>query len=255
MRIPFVGDTIVVWFSSGAASAVAAFLTVQEYGLWCRVRVVNNPVVEEDPDNLRFLRDVEEWLGISIEKAVNPDYPEASAQIVWERRKFMCATHGAPCTLLLKKRARENWEKENSVDWHVLGFTAEEEKRLQRFRGAERDNTLGVLVDSGLTKEDCYKILKNHGIEPPAIYRRGYPNANCIGCVKATSPTYWNLVRRQDPEVFECRAEQSRRLGAKLVRYKGKRIFLDELPADAVGRPLKSMDVECGVFCEKDREE
>ena len=85
----------------------------------------------------------------------------------------------------------------------------------------------------------------------PAIYLMGYPNANCIGCVKATSPTYWNHVRQHHPDVFQHRAEQSRKLGAKLVRYKGQRIFLDELPPDAKGRPLKSMDFECGIFCEE----
>ena len=37
--------------------------------------------------------------------------------------------------------------------------------------------------------------------------------------------------------------------GLRLVRYKGKRIFLDELPPDAKGRPMKTMQTECGIFC------
>ena len=85
------------------------------------------------------------------------------------------------------------------------------------------------------------------------MYRLGYPNANCIGCVKATSPTYWNLVRRTFPDVFTDRAAQSRRLGARLARLDGQRIFLDELPPDAQGRPLKQMP-ECGLFCEEEFE-
>jgi hypothetical protein len=51
--------------------------------------------------------------------------------------------------------------------------------------------------------------------------------------------------------VFARRAEQSRELGVRLARHKGERVFLDELPADAVGRPLKGMDLECGIFCEE----
>jgi len=51
--------------------------------------------------------------------------------------------------------------------------------------------------------------------------------------------------------VFQQRAEQSRRIGAKLVRYKGKRLFLDELPEGAKGNPMKNMDIECGLFCEE----
>ena len=109
---------------------------------------------------------------------------------------------------------------------------------------------LPVLIDSKITKADCFSILRDAGIKLPEIYSLGYPNANCIGCVKATSSTYWNLVRNKHPDVFAKRAEQSKRIGARLVTYKGKRLFLDELPADAKGRSLKNMDFECGIFCE-----
>ncbi len=110
---------------------------------------------------------------------------------------------------------------------------------------------LPVLIDAGLTKQDCYDRLILEGIAPPRVYAEGYPNANCIGCVKASSPTYWNHVRVTRPLIFAQRGEQSRRLGVRLVRYKGQRIFLDELPPDATGRPLKSMQIECGSFCEE----
>lgn len=76
----------------------------------------------------------------------------------------------------------------------------------------------------------------------------GFANANCEGCVKSSSVTYWNHTRKVLPEVFKARAEQSRKIGAKLVIYKGKRIFLDELPADAKGYKMKSY--ECGIFCD-----
>jgi len=89
------------------------------------------------------------------------------------------------------------------------------------------------------------------GIQPPRIYSKGFPNANCIGCVKATSPTYWSLVRKEYPDVYADRAAQSRSLGVRLVRYKNKRMFLDELPEGATGRPLKNMQIDCGIFCEE----
>ena len=248
---PQEGQTIAVWFSCGAASAVAAKRTVERYGSRCQVRVVNSPVVEEDPDNRRFLRDVQEWIGVEIEQAINPRYPECSARAVWEKRRFMASPYGAPCTQELKKMARQRWEAEHHPDWHVLGFTADERKRHDRFVLTERANMLPVLIEANLTKADCFGVLHRAGINRPAVYRRGYPNANCVGCVKATSPTYWNLVRKADPEVFVDRAEQSRRIGCRLVEYRGERIFLDELPADAKGRPLKSYSYECGLFCEE----
>lgn len=246
-------ETIAVWFSSGAASAVAAKKTIEKYGDTHIVRVVNNPVAEEDSDNVRFLGDVEKWLGVEIEFALNDKYPSASCVDVWDRRKFMSGPAGAPCTMELKKGARQQWEKKNHVDWHVLGFTYEEKKRHDNFVRSERENLIPVLINESITKSDCYRIIQDAGIDLPRIYHLGYPNANCIGCVKATSPTYWNHVRKVHPDVFQERAVQSRRIGARLVRHKGERMFLDELPSDAKGNAMKNLDFECGIFCEERR--
>ncbi len=247
-------ETIAVWFSCGAASATAAKLTVEAYGKTNTVRVLNSPILEEGEDNRRFLRDVEKWIGQEIELVINPKWPNCSTREVWEKRKAMSFPHGAPCTLALKKEARQIWEKQNRVDWHVLGFTADEKARHARFVMTERDNVLPILITAGMSKQDCLNFVAAAGIELPDSYRDGFPNANCrkSGCVKATSPTYWNHLRKMEPEGFAATAAQSRRLGAKLVRYKGQRIFLDELPAGATGRPLREFQMpDCGVFCEE----
>lgn len=242
-------DTIVVWFSCGAASAVAAYKTIQKYGDICDIKIVNNPIAEEHDDNRRFLRDVEEWLQVHIEECRSEKYPNQSCVEVWEKRKFMSGVAGAPCTLELKKKARQEWESKNKHDWLVLGFTAEEQHRYDRFKLSERDNILPILIEDEITKSECYQILIEAGIQLPEIYKLGYPNANCIGCVKASSVTYWNHVRKANPEVFKERAEQSREIGAKLVRVKGERIYLDELSPDAKGKPMRDLDFECGIFC------
>jgi len=240
---------IAVWFSCGAASAAALKLTVDKYGVE-NVRAVNNPIIEEHHDNLRFAKDVSEWVGIEIEHATNDKYDQPSVVEVFDKRKGMAFPHGAPCTVELKKGARQQWEKKNHVDWHVLGFTVDERNRHERFIKTERDNVLPVLIDANMTKNDCADMIRMAGIKLPEIYSHGFPNANCIGCVKATSPTYWNLVRQEFPDVFDERAEQSRKLGARLVRVKNERIFLDELDPRAKGRPLKTMP-DCGLFCEE----
>ena len=241
---------IAVWFSRGAASAVAVHETIRQYGRE-NVRAVYCPVIEEDEDGLRFERDVAEWCGVKIEHAVNSKFPACSAVEIWEKRKFMSGPLGAPCTIELKKKAREQWENINKPDWHVFGFPLDEKSRHDRFVLGERSNVLPILIDARLTKSMCFDVIRKAGIKLPRIYDLGYPNANCIGCVKATSPTYWNHVRRQHPSVFAERAEQSRRLGARLVRHKGERLFLDELPADAEGAPMKTMQFDCGIFCEE----
>jgi len=163
----------------------------------------------------------------------------------------MSSVAGAPCTTELKKKARQEWERVNKVDWHVLGFTYEEQDRANRFILTERDNLLPILVDQKITKIRCMEIISEAGIELPRVYKLGYPNANCIGCVKSSSPTYWNLVRRTHPDVFNDRAKQSRDIGAKLVKVKGERIFIDELDPNQIGGKLKDSLGECGLFCEE----
>jgi len=246
---------IAVWFSCGAASAVAAKLTLEKYGHNNKISIVNNPIKEEHEDNQRFLKDVEKWLQHPIVFATRTKYPDQSCIEVWEDRRFMSGPMGAPCTLELKKKARQEWEETNKPDYTVLGFTAEEQKRADRFKLTERDTLLTPLIDEGYDKQWCFNVLVDAGIELPAIYKLGYPNANCIGCVKAGSATYWNLVRETFPDVFDERAKQSREIGAKLAYYKGQRVFLDELPSDAKGRSLKNYDFECGIFCEEDNEQ
>jgi hypothetical protein len=245
------GDTIVAWFSCGAASTIALRETLRIYGDRCKVRAVNNPILEEGEDNRRYLRDVERWLGIEIEIAINPKWPNCSAVEVWEDQRYLSGVAGASCTRALKKQARQHWESQNHFDWMVLGFCSDEQRRAANFRKGERDNLLTPLIDCGYTHEATKMEVRMAGLQLPLRYRLGFANGNCAGCVKATSPEYWNLTRTVEPEVFAARAELSRRLGVRLVKYKGERIFLDELPAEARGRALPPMP-DCGLFCEED---
>jgi hypothetical protein len=240
--------TIAVWFSCGVASAIAVKKTIEKYGKTHNILVVNNPVKEEHEDNLRFKNDIAKWLNIEIIEAKSKKYPNQSIIEVFDKRKYMSGVAGAPCTKELKKQARYEFELENKIDFHVLGFTYEEKDRFERFTKFERGNTIGVLIDEKLTKFDCFDILNKVGIKRPYIYDLGFPNANCIGCVKSSSPTYWNLVRKEFPDVFQERCKQSRTIGTKLVKVKGERIFLDELKQTDKGGIIKTWD--CGIFCD-----
>jgi PP-loop superfamily ATP-utilizing enzyme len=58
-------NRVIVWFSCGAASACAAKLAVEKYGLSCEV-VYCNTMPSEHPDNFRFFSDVQQWIGKPI---------------------------------------------------------------------------------------------------------------------------------------------------------------------------------------------
>ena len=165
--------TIGVWFSCGVASAVAAKLTLDLYGKENNVIILNNPVIEEDEDNLRFKDDISQWLKVEILTVENSKFPDHSAVTVWGKRRYMSGIKGAPCTQELKKKARQEYESNNHIDYHVLGFTSDEFKRHERFILNERDNVLPVLIDAGITKDECFKIINEAGIALPRVYSMG----------------------------------------------------------------------------------
>jgi len=88
------------------------------------------------------------------------------------------------------------------------------------------------LIDRELTKEACLAMVKSAGIELPPMYALGFQNNNCIPCVKATSPAYWALVRKQFPAEFERMVKLSRELKVRLCKIKGERRYIDEIPLD-----------------------
>lgn len=232
----------VVWFSCGAASACAAKIAVELGG---DVHVVYcDTLASEHPDNLCFLLAVEKWIGQQIEIIHSKDYTDVDD--VFERTRYMAGIKGARCTVEMKKIPRYHYQLPDDV--HVFGLTADEQKRIDRFIGNNPELSLSwILRDFGITKDDCYKMIRDAGIAMPAMYQ-WFKNNNCIGCVKATSPIYWDKARRHFPEVFARRAQQSRAIGVRLCRYKGKRIFLDELPLD-IDDPTPEEDIECGPIC------
>jgi hypothetical protein len=234
---------VLAWFSCGAASAVAAKLARDKYGDQCRP-VYCDTMASEHPDNLRFMQDVERWLGCHVTVIKSDRF--ASVDDVFMKTRYMSGIYGARCTVEMKKIPRIKFERPDDV--HVFGLTADEGARITRFVCDHPDMKLEwVLQEAGLTKADCLKMVQGAGIVLPTMYALGYRNNNCIGCVKATSARYWNMTRRDFPEVFEKRAMQSRELGVRLTRLKGERIFLDELPPDYLAGDLE--DVSCGPDC------
>lgn len=235
---------ILVWFSYGAASACAAKLAVAKYQS-DNLEILNcNTTVAEHPDNSRFCVDVERWIGRTVKVIESERFK--SPREVWEERRYMSGPKGAPCTDVLKRKPRIAYQQPDDV--HIFGFTADEQRRIANF---EVDNPHlwleWILRDAGLTKPDCFRMLSEAGIELPAMYRLGYKNNNCLGCVKATSPSYWNAIRRDFPDVFSDRAKQSREIGARLARVKGVRVFLDELPPDSTEHVEENLS--CGPQC------
>lgn len=251
LRAPIVRPDarIVVQFSCGAALAVAGKLALAQYGATHDVQLLNAYLANEHQDNRRFLTDCEAWYGRPITVLRDEKYG-ADVLNVFRRERYMKGRAGAPCTKLLKRRLLDAWKQPGDV--MVFGYTAEEADRLEDFRERNPDRpVIAPLIERGLGKDDCKAIIARAGIELPAMYRLGYENANCIGCVKG-GEGYFRAIRQDFPEEFEalCLVQDELGPGSYLFRnrHTGERFSLRELP-DGPIRRNESLPA-CSFFCE-----
>jgi 3'-phosphoadenosine 5'-phosphosulfate sulfotransferase (PAPS reductase)/FAD synthetase len=232
---------VIVWVSAGAASAVAA-----------RITLAREPATlayidpgSEHADNARFLDDLEKWYGQPIQRIRSSKYEDTWQ--VWRERRFLNSPRGALCTTELKKRVRQDFTRPDDVQ--VFGYTVNEQRRADRF--TEQNPEIQArfpLIDHGLTKTDCLELVARSGIEIPAMYRLGYANNNCIGCVKGGAG-YWNQIRRDFPETFARMAALEREIGATVLRADDTPLWLDELDPER-GRMADEPMPSCSLFCE-----
>lgn len=240
---------VVCHFSCGAASAVAAKLTLRQRPA-NEVEIINAFIKEEHPDNQRFLRDCERWFGHPVTQLMDLKYG-ASVDEVWKRERYMRGLRGASCTRALKGKLLDGFRRPGDVT--VIGYTAEERDRFDDFVERHPDVTVKApLIEAGLSKADCLAMVERAGIELPAMYRLGYQNANCIGCIKG-GKGYWNKIRVDFPARFEEVAAIEESLGPKASLFydpKTKtRISLRQLHPDA-GRDQPESEISCSFFCE-----
>ena len=235
----------VSWFSCGAASAVATKLSKPDVIVYCEV-------IEEHPDNKRFLKDCEEWFNQEIIILGNDKY-KRSIYEVFEKTRYLAGHGGARCTLELKKNIRKMFERPDDIQ--VFGYTVEEQGRVDRFIDANNDvNIIAPLIDYGLSKSDCLAMVQDAGIELPEMYKLGYKNNNCRGCVKAQSPAYWKKIQIDFPEYFEKMHEQEKRLNVSICKATIDGVADVRMQLDCLPEWIKPMDdtvdIQCGIFCE-----
>ncbi len=247
---------VLVWFSCGEASLNAAKLALEVFGDLCEI-IYCNTFAFEHPDNLRYFADAEKWLDVKIKVLASTRYTDIYD--VFDKTGWLIGPRGARCTTELKKNVR--MEYQHPDDLHVFGFTSDELQRAEDFRTDNHDIQVWFpLIEQGISKKDCRARIKAAGIETPAMYKLGYKNNNCIGCVKG-GMGYWNKIRVDFREAFDRMALQERKMGISVCRKevpKSKRkdpkvresypVFLDELSPKA-GRYKSEPDIECGVGC------
>jgi hypothetical protein len=148
---------------------------------------------------------------------------------------------------IVKKDVRHAIEKWFPFTNQIFGFEFEPKqiKRAERFTEQyPASKPIYPLIEEKLTKKDCIAILQIVGIQLPEMYRMGYLNNNCVGCVKG-GMGYWNKIRKDFPEVFKAMAEMERKKKHSCING----VFLDELDPNR-GHYPKELAPECGAYCE-----
>lgn len=229
----------VAWFSGGITSAVACKIALEAD---LTTEIVFIETGSHHSDLLRFLKDCEKWFDKKIEILQNPVFKSVEECI--RKYRFINSPSGARCTKSLKSDIRIQWEKSrNDIEAYVWGFEygAKEELRAKRVsQNQPNKKHIFPLIDKKIDKQSCIDYVMAAGIKIPEMYRLGYTNNNCVGCVKG-GMAYWNKIRVDFPEVFQGMAKLEREIGAKCL----KSYYLDELPKD-VGRGQKPLVTECG---------
>lgn len=240
---------ILCQFSCGAASAVATKLAIAQNAGMLPILVLNAYIENEHPDNRRFANDCERWYGVPLTVLRDERYG-ADIIKVFRQRGYMKGPRGAPCTTNLKRKLLKTIEQPGDII--ILGFDASEEDRFDDFQERNPDRQARApLIEMGLDKQDCKAMVERAGIALPAMYRLGYDNANCIGCVKG-GQGYWRAIREDFPEQFGELAEIEQELGEGAFLFwddkNKKRFSLLDLGEGPVRRNEKLPS--CSFFCE-----
>ena len=202
---------------------------------------------DQHKDSMRFIKDIEKAIGKNVEILRSEQYKTVEECVLSFGGFRNPYNSFAPCTNLLKKRVRKKWESEHQ-DYdltYVWGFDLKEKNRAERTIEANPQAKHEFpLIDKNLSKEEVHGLFeRTFDFKRPLMYDLGYPNNNCIGCVKG-GMGYWNRIRKDFPEVFEARSILERKVGYSIL----KDCYLDELDPNR-GNMNTEIFPDCGIMC------
>lgn len=232
--------------SAGISSFLAGYLS-GDIDEWIYI-----DIDDQHEDSMRFIHDCEKAIGKEIKVLKSKEY-KCVEDCVRVFGGFKNAGNGfAPCTNWMKMRVRKKWEAEHKEYdlTYVWGFDLKEKGRAERTVEANPQAEHEFpLIDKGFSKEDVHGMFEQlFDFSRPWMYEMGYPNNNCVGCVKG-GMGYWNKIRIDFPDVFESRAKLERAVGFSILKERnGKPLYLDELEPDR-GNLNTEIFPDCGIMC------
>lgn len=204
-------------------------------------------ISDQHEDSMRFIKDIEKAIGKEVVVLKSDRYNSVDECVRAFGGFKNPYTQFAPCTNWLKKSVRKKWEslhKDYELTY-VWGFDLKEKARAERtIEYNPQAQHEFPLIDRQLSKEEVHGLFeKDFDFKRPLMYDLGYPNNNCIGCIKG-GMGYWNKIRKDFPDVFESRAKLERTVGYSIL----KDCYLDELDENR-GNMNTEIFPDCSIMC------
>lgn len=193
----------VVMYSGGIGSWASAHLTAADYD---HVTLLFTDVLGEDEDCYRFIRET---------AAAFPSHVElvwlADGRTIWDvfkDRRFLGNSRQANCSAELKQKPARQWIRDNTDPTDtviIIGIDWTETHRIPAVERAYQPWTVRFPLTEDThrySKQQLLDMCRSAGVEPPRMYAKGYPHANCGGgCVRAGQGQFIKLYRT-DPQRY-----------------------------------------------------
>lgn len=189
----------------------------------------------EDADCYRFVHEAAEQLGgqlIILNQGMN----------IWEvfrKERYLGNTRKSVCSRALKQRPCKKWLKENTTPEEsavYVGIDWSEAHRLVAIRhNYDPWHAEAPLTEPPyLEKQQMMDWAHSVNLDPPEMYEKGYPHANCGGgCVRAGQGQF-KLLFENDPERYDWWENNEN----NLREYLGKDVAILRDRTGGVVRPL-----------------
>ena len=205
-------------FSGGIVSWASAKRDVEKHGAEGVVLLFADTMME-DEDLYRFIVEAAANVGVPLTRIADGRNPW---EVMRDHRSF--ATNRMDfCSEELKRDLLDKWFANNCSAETVscVGLDWTEMHRLDRMRQImpERRWEAPMTEKPYMTKAQMMAWLKAEGIEPPRLYKLGFPHNNCGGfCIKA-GQAHFALLLRTMPERYAYHEAKERELREVVGEY------------------------------------
>lgn len=255
----------VVMFSGGVGSWMAAKRVAAKYGT-DNLTLLFTDTKMEDEDLYRFLHEAAANVGGRLEIIADGRNPWQ----VFHDVRWIGNSRRAPCSHVLKQVPARKWLEEHYSPDEVTVYLGIDWTEIHRWERA-REHYKPYRCEAPLCeppyidKPDMLRHLEEEGIEPPRLYRMGFPHNNCGGaCVRAGVAQWLHLLKLM-PERYKWHEEQEE----AMRQYLGKDVSILRYTRNGVTRPLTLRELRentpvqldlfdwggCGCFLDYDDDE